>query len=128
MQMNNYRKGVYMKSIKSITFVLLLIWSLGYAQFALSDCLYPKMKMDIPNGSTATMEEMVAAQNNFNGYNADMNAYLECLDDELSKISEDFEGYADIKSHSDSKYNAAVEQLQEAAEEWNQAVRGYKAQ
>ena len=128
MQMNNYRKGVYMKSIKSITFVLLLIWSLGYAQFALSDCLYPKMKMDIPNGSTATMEEMVAAQNNFKGYNADMNAYLDCLDDELSKISQDFEGYADIKSHSDSKYNAAVEQLQEAADEWNEAVRGYKAQ
>ena len=71
---------------------------------------------------------MVAAQNNFKGYNADMNAYLDCLDDELSKISEDFEGYADIKSHSDSKYNAAVEQLQEAADEWNEAVRGYKAQ
>ena len=128
MQMNNYRKGVYMKSIKSITFVLLLIWSLGYAQFALSDCLYPKMKMYIPNGSTATMEEMVAAQTNFKAYKADMDAYLGCLDNELSKISEDFEGYADIKSHSDSKYNAAVEQLQEAAEEWNQAVRGYKAQ
>ena len=43
-----------MKSIKSITFVLLLIWSLGYAQFALSDCFYPKMKVGIPNGSTAT--------------------------------------------------------------------------
>ena len=117
-----------MKSIKSIIFVLLLIGSLGYAQFALSDCLYPKMKVDIPNGSTATMEEMVAAQTNFKAYKADMDAYLGCLDNELSKISEDFEGYADIKSHSDSKYNAAVEQLQEAADEWNEAVRGYKAQ
>ena len=117
-----------MKSIKSIIFVLLLIGSLGYAQFALSDCLYPKMKMDIPNGSTATMEEMVAAQNNFKGYNADMNAYLECLDDELSKISQELEGYADIKSLSDDRYNAAIDQLTEAAEEWNQTVRAYKAQ
>ena len=117
-----------MKSIKSIIFVLLLIGSLGYAQFALSDCLYPKMKVDIPNGSTATMEEMVAAQTNFKAYNADMNAYLDCLDDELSKISQDLEGYADIKSLSDAKYNAAVDQLQEAADEWNEAVRSYKAQ
>ncbi len=117
-----------MKSMKPIIFVLLLMGSLSYGQFALSDCFYPKMKVDIPNGSTATMEEMVAAQSNFKAYNADMNAYLDCLDDELSKISEDFEGYADIKSHSDAKYNATVEQLTEAAEEWNQAVRGYKAQ
>ena len=114
--------------MKSIISVFLLIGSLGYAQFALSDCFYPKMNVNIPNGSTATMEEMVAAQNNFKGYNADMNAYLDCLDDELSKISQDLEGYADIKSLSDAKYNAAVDQLQEAAEEWNEAVRSYKAQ
>ena len=50
------------------------------------------------------------------------------MDNELSKISQDLEGYADIKAHSDAKYNAAIDQLTEAAEEWNQAVRGYKAQ
>ena len=114
--------------MKSITFVLLLIWSLGYGQFALSDCFYPKMRVDIPNGSTATMEEMVAAQASFKAYNADMDTYLDCLDDELSKISQDLEGYTDIKALSDAKYNAAIDQLTEAAEEWNQAVRGYKAQ
>ena len=86
-----------MKSIKSIIFVLLLIGSLGYAQFALSDCLYPKMKVDIPNGSTATMEEMVAAQASFKAYNADMDAYLKCLDDELTLVSEDLDIYPDIK-------------------------------
>ena len=114
--------------MKSIISVLLLIGSLSYAQFALSDCNYPKMNVDIPNGSTATMEEMVAAQTNFKAYNTDMNSYLECLDGELSKISEDFEGYKDIKRISDDKYNAAYDELTEAAEEWNQAVRGYKAQ
>ena len=117
-----------MKSMKPIIFVLLLIGSLSYGQFARSDCLYPKMKVDIPNGSTATMEEMVAAQADFKAYNTDMDAYLDCLDDELSKISQDLEGFADIKSLSDAKYNAAIDQLTEAAEEWNQAVRGYKAQ
>ena len=114
--------------MKSIILVLLLIGSIGYAQFVLSDCFYPKMKVDIPNGSTATMEDMVATQKDFKAYNADMDTYLDCLDDELSKISEDFEGYKDIKRISDDKYNAAIDQLTKAAEEWNQAVRGYKAQ
>ena len=114
--------------MKSIISLALLIGSLGYAQFALSDCNYPKMNVNIPNGATATMEDMVAAQTSFKTYNSDMDAYLDCLDNELSKISEEFEGYADIKSNSDLKYNAAIDQLTEAAEEWNQAVRGYKAQ
>ena len=114
--------------MKSIISLGLFIGSLSYAQFALSDCNYPKMNMDIPNGATATMEDMVTAQTNFKSYNADMDAYLDCLDGELSKISKDFEGYADIKSLSDDRYNAAIDQLTEAAEEWNQAVRAYKAQ
>jgi len=114
--------------MKSIISLSLLIGSLGYAQFALSDCNYPKMNVDFPNGATATMEDMVTAQASFKSYNADMDAYLDCLDDQLSKISKDFEGYADIKSLSDDRYNAAVDQLTKAAEEWNQAVRAYKAQ
>ena len=117
-----------MKPMNSIIFVLLLIGSLSYTQFAFSECLYPKMKVDIPNGATATMEEMVAAQSGFKAYNTDMDAYLNCLDNELSKISQELEGYADIKRLSDDRYNAAIDQLTEAAEEWNQAVRGYKAQ
>ena len=118
-------EGVHMKSIISLA---LLIGSLGYAQFALSDCNYPKMNVDIPNGAKATMEEMVAAQTNFKAYNTDMDAYLDCLDNELSKISEDLEGFEDIKSLSDAKYNAAIDALTGAAEQWNQAVRAYKAQ
>ena len=84
--------------------------------------------MDFPNGATATMEDMVTAQTSFKSYNDDMDVYLDCLDGQLSKISKDFEGYADIKSLSDDRYNAAIDQLTEAAEEWNQAVRAYKAQ
>ena len=114
--------------MKPITFVLLLIWSLGYGQFALSDCFYPKMRVDIPNGSTATMEDMVATQKDFKAYNADMDTYLDCLDDELSKISEDLDIYPDIKKHNTSKYDAAVDVLTKAADEWNAAVRAYKAQ
>ena len=114
--------------MKSIISIFLFIVSLSYAQFALSDCNYPKMKVDIPNGATATMEEMVAAQTSFKSYNADMDAYLDCLDNELALVSEDLDIYPDIKKHNNSKYDAAVEVLTKAADEWNQTVRDYKAQ
>ena len=114
--------------MKSIISVFLLIGSLSYAQFALSDCSYPKMNVDIPNGSTATMEEMVAAQTSYKAYNADMNAYLECLNNELALVSEDLDIYPDIKKHSDSKHDAAVDVLTKAIDEWNAAVRAYKDQ
>ena len=114
--------------MKSTISTILLIGSIGFAQCALSDCRYPKMNVDIPNGSTATMEEMVAAQTSYKAYNADMNAYLECLDNELALVSEDLDIYPDIKKQSDSKYDAAVEVLTKAVDEWNAAVRAYKAQ
>ena len=114
--------------MKSIISVFLLIGSFSYAQLALADCNYPKMKLDIPNGATATMEDMVAAQTNFKAYNADMDTYLKCLDDELALVSEDLDIYPDIKKANNLKYDAAVDVLTEAAEEWNQAVRAYKEQ
>ena len=113
--------------MKSIISVGLLIGSLGYAQWTLANCNYPKMDFVIPNGTTATMENMVAGQSNFKSYNADMEAYLDCLDSELSK-AKDLDNYQDIQDLSDSKYNAAVDELTETANQWNVAVRAYKAQ
>jgi hypothetical protein len=114
--------------MKSIIFVGLLIGSLGYAQLTLARCDYPKMNFVIPNGATATMENMVAGQTNFKSYNVDMETYLDCLDSEMSKISKGRDNYQEIQSLSDNKYNAAVDQLGEAADQWNTAVRAYKAQ
>ena len=114
--------------MKSIISVGLLIGSLGYAQWTLADCNYPKMDFVIPNGATATMENMVAGQTNFKSYNADMDAYLACLDSDLSKVSESLDNYADIQGLSDSKYNAAVDEMKEVEGQWNEAVRAYKAQ
>ena len=114
--------------MKSIISTVLLIGSLGYAQLTLAKCDYPKMNFVIPNGATATMENMVAGQTNFKSYNADMEAYLACLDSELSKVSKDLDNYQEVQDLSDSKYNAAVDELTKAANQWNDAVRSYKSQ
>ena len=86
------------------------------------------MNFVIPNGATATMENMVAGQTNFKSYNANMDAYLACLDSELSKVSKGLDNYQKIQSISNDKYNAAVDELIEAQNQWNEAVRAYKAQ
>ena len=114
--------------MKSIISVGLLIGSLGYAQWTLAGCNHPKMNFVIPNGATATMENMVEGQTNFKSYKADMEAYLDCLDSELSKVSKNLDNYQDIQDLSDSKYNATVDELSEAANQWNETVRAYKAQ
>ena len=114
--------------MKLIISAALLIGSFSYAELTNADCNYPKMKVDIPNGANATMEDMVAAQSAFKSYNAAMNSYLTCLDDELALVSEDLDIYPDIKKLNNSKYDAAVEVLTESANDWNQAVRDYKAQ
>ena len=114
--------------MKSIISVGLLIGSFGYAQLTLANCNYPKINFVIPNGATATMENMVTGQSNFKSYNADMEAYLDCLDSELSKVSKDLDNYEDIRSHSDIKYNAAIDEMKEVEGQWNEDVRAYKAQ
>ena len=92
--------------MKSIISVGLLIGSLGYAQLTLARCDYPKMNFVIPNGATATMENMVAGQTNFKSYNADMEVYLACLDSDLSK-AKNLDNYQNKQDLSDSKYNTA---------------------
>ena len=57
-----------------------------------------------------------------------MDAYLDCLDNELSQVSEELDIYPDIKKLNNQKYDAAVDVLTKAADEWNAAVRAYKAQ
>ena len=49
------------------------------ANFAHADCSYPKSPDAAPDGSTATLEQMVAAKHDFDRYNGEMNSYLECL-------------------------------------------------
>jgi hypothetical protein len=46
----------------------------------------------------------------------------------LSKVSKKLDNYKKIQSLSDNKYNAAVDELGEAANQWNETVRAYKAQ
>jgi hypothetical protein len=98
-----------------------------------ADCSYPPPPAKLPDGNTATMEEMVAAKKAVTQYNKDINAYVACIKlehetavssagDKLTK-----EQKADMERMEVQKNNAAVDQLQSIADRFNEQVRIYKA-
>jgi hypothetical protein len=116
-----------------IPFVLI---TAGLAAHAQADCVYPKSPDAPPDGATATKEQMVAASQDFKRYNADMNAYLECIKLEMdtaqpkdpSKLSADEKKKA-AEQHNmlAQKNNAAVDELQAVVGRFNEQLKIYKA-
>lgn len=87
---------------------------------ALADCTLPPPPSKIPNGSTASEQDMIAAMNTLKEYNGDVNVYLKCLDYEVKQNRMP-------SSIRDSKNNSAVAELQSVADKFNQQVRAFKA-
>jgi hypothetical protein len=103
---------------------------------ALADCVYPKSPDAPPDGATATKEQMIAASQDFKRYNADMNAYLECIKLEMdaaepkdpSKLSaDDKKKMAEHHNMLAQKNNAAVDELQAVVGRFNEQLKIYKA-
>ena len=99
------------------------------AQSALA-CDYPE-RVDIPDGATASKEALIAGQKEIKAYMASMDEYLSCIEAEeasavlaLGEIDEDTERQR--AEMFNKKYNAAVEQMNLVAEEFNVEVRAYK--
>jgi hypothetical protein len=88
---------------------------------ALADqCVLPPPPSKIPDGATATQQEMISAMDTLKEYNGDVNVYLKCLDFETrqNRMTSDA---------SDLKHDAAVTQLQAIADKFNQQVRIFKS-
>lgn len=102
---------------------------------AQTTCTYPRAPASLPDGNTATLEEMVAGQKNVKQYMADMDTYLNCIDaasppapaadaqvsDEQKKEAEKLE---QIRVQ---KHNAAVTDMEVVAERFNNSLRAFKA-
>ena len=115
---------------------LMLVFALGFAAHAQADCTYPRAPASIPNGNTASKEEMIAAKNDVSRYNNEMNAYLDCLKLEItaatpkdpSKLSKEEKAKAEEQNKIlTQKNNAAVDELHSVADRFNEQVRIWKA-
>ncbi len=111
-----------------ISFALLLTFVAGPA--VADDCTMPD-KPSIPDGSTATMEEMIAGQSAVKAYQAAVEAYRGCQDGRMealkAAVEEGDPGAAPAFETATDAYNESVTLEEQLAEEFNQAIRAYKA-
>ncbi len=117
-----------MNALVAYAAVLLLTAAPVYA-----DCVYPKAPSNIPDGSIASMDEMMAAKQAVKDYNAATTTYLDCIqkerDDAIAKQGDKIsdKDKAKLERIEAEKHNAAIAQLQGVADRFNEQVRAFKA-
>jgi hypothetical protein len=86
-------------------------------------CAYPD-EPQIPDGATATEQQMVGGQQVVKAYMAEMEGYLTCLDKEAAALG-DAETEEQRALHT-SRHNAAVDQMEKVANSFNEQIRAFK--
>ena len=94
-------------------------------------CDYPE-RIEIPKGSSATKDEMVAGQKGVKKFMAEMEEYIACIEEEDKQNRAGIEEPDPIvEAQRDEmlvkKHNAAVEDMEIVAAQFNEQVRTYKA-
>lgn len=79
----------------------------------------------VPDGESATMEELVAVQSEVQAYMAAMEEYIGCIDAELEAAGGD-DSPALFQSLMVTRHNQGVEEMELVAEAFNEQVRAYR--
>ena len=109
-----------------------LILAGGFAIQANAACDYPVAPGKFPDGSQATLDDMKAAKAQVVKYNTDMEAYLKCIKDEYeakiaSQTTATPEQKAEMERMQNQKHNAAVDEVTDVTNRFNEQLRAYKA-
>jgi len=111
----------------------LLLAGVLSASLANAECLYPKAPASIPDGNTATEQEMLDGMKAVKEYNNQVTGYLNCLDMEMQAriqaagADAPADQVEQIKAIQNKRHNAAVEELEAHAARFNEQVKAYKA-
>ena len=109
-----------------------LLLGCGFAAQANAACDYPTAPGKFPDGSQATLDEMKAAKATVVKYNTDMETYLACIKSEYDvKVASQPDATdaqkAEMQRMQDQKHNAAVEEVTDVTNRFNEQLRAYKA-
>jgi hypothetical protein len=99
----------------------------SFASCVQADCAFPKAPGSIPDGKTASEQDMVAAMTAFKAYNEEVNAFGQCLDQETKDKAAGTAQLMQLKTMQTKKLNAAMDELQAKAKQFNEQVRIFKA-
>jgi len=106
-----------------------LLATLGAAT-ATAACIYPRPPEKLPDGATASYEEMVEAQKAIKQFDADITAYNACLELELESLLAnpdiDEGRKQELRVMQAKKNNAAVDDVQAVVDRFNEQLRVFR--
>lgn len=122
-----------MKALTSILFLAIaLVGGEAYAT-----CSYPQPPDKLPDGNTATLQDMLAAQKKVKSFDGEIKAYTDCLrlehDQDVAKIDPKTDPdkskaqKAELDNILIKKNDAAVDQDTAVTSRFNEQVRVFKA-
>jgi uncharacterized protein YdaT len=94
---------------------------------AFADCSVPDNNVQIPDGSTATKAEMIAAQKAVQAYDGAVKTYTDCLQQEQQQKIEAGGDKAKLQKQYAELNNVQVEKVQQLADKFNTELKAYKA-
>jgi hypothetical protein len=109
--------------MKLLTSGLVVLIASGYG-FAAAACDNPAA-VAMPDGKTATRDQMLAAQAEVKAYQAAMNTFLACIDSDLEAQGE--QAPEDFKALMVARHNAAVSEMEGVAAAFNDQLKAYRA-
>ena len=121
--------------MKPLTVVAVpFLLAFGFA--ANAACVYPQAPDKFPNGTSATKEEMLAAQGIVKEYSKNVQeVYLPCLaqeeTDTVAALDPADPEFAKKKAAAEAihakKHNAALDELQAVAGRWSEEIKAFQA-
>jgi hypothetical protein len=113
-----------------ISLPVMAVLMLG-AVAAQASCIAPEPPRTIPDGSTATYEDMADAHRMVRAFNDDVRSFTLCLELELKDLVADQRLEEDMKNDLRTLYarrnDAAIDQVEFVAERFNEQLRIFKA-
>jgi hypothetical protein len=118
--------------IPRLALCLVALGTVGAVPASYAACSYPKAPSQIPDGKTASKDEMIAAQSQVKQFLADMDVYLKCVDEEnppapagtqlteAQKKAQDAQERVRVQKH-----NAAVADEEAIADRFNTQRKAY---
>jgi hypothetical protein len=100
------------------------------SNLAFAECSYPKAPDAMPDPKTATQPDMIAAMAAFKQYNAEVDTYVACLDEETAAKVKEAGGAGaimQIKAIQSKKKNSAIDERAAKIDTFNKTVREFKS-
>jgi len=102
-----------------------LFLAAGLSSAAQAACEYPA-DVKIPDGKSATEDEIGAASAAVKKYMGDMEAYMACIDADVAALPVE-QQTPEAKALHVKRYNAAVDAMEATANAFNEQLRAFKA-